>query len=310
MYSVYLNEYIDPKAVELLKAQARIVNNFDHIEELDAIVLRNIPVTAEMMERATRLRVIGKHGVGVNTIDLKAADRHGITVLNTPTTNADSVAELVVALILSLERKLYEANQGCRQNAYQKIAPDALVGTEISGKVLGQVGMGNIACRAARILRNGFGVTALGYDPFVSAEEAEKRGFKKVETVQEIIEQSDIINISVPLTEGTRDLISGEMFRHFRKGAILINASRGGIVNEDDLYEALVSGKLKGAACDAFLNEPPTSENKLLSLSNFSATPHIGGSTDESLERTGIEVVEQVLRVLNGELPAHPVHSR
>lgn len=305
--TVYLSEYIFPDALEKLKKHATVVDSFDHIEEIDAIILRNIPVTAEMMDRAKNLKVIAKHGVGVNTIDVKAARERGIQVIYTPTANANSVAEMTVALFLSLSRKLYEANVNCRKGVYTTIAPKPLIGTELAGKTLGQIGMGNIAQQIAKILREGFGVHALGYDPFVSAEEAEKRGFEKVEKLEDMLERSDLVNINVPLSKSTEGLISGDMFNHFKPTAIFVNAARGAVINEDDLYNALVSGKLKAAACDTFIKEPPTGENKLLSLDNFSATPHIGGNSEEALQRTGTEIVDEVLNVLAGKTPMHPV---
>jgi len=304
---VYLSERIDPAAVERLKSRVQLVDNFDHMEEIEAIILRNIPVTAEMMDRAPKLKLIAKHGVGVNTIDVRAARERGIIVTNTPTANANAVAELVVGLVLAAERRLYEANAGCRADRYSRIAPSELTGNELTGKVLGQIGMGNIAQRAAHILHNGFDMKLLGFDPFIDAQEASKRGFEKVEQLEELIERSDVINISVPLTEGTKDLISGSVFDHFRKNAVLINASRGGIVNEEDLYQALKAGKLKAAACDAFVQEPPTQACPLLELENFSATPHIGGNSEEALQAAGQAVVDEVINLLEGKPPVYPL---
>lgn len=304
---VYLSEYIDPEAEKKLRKHVEVVNNFDRIAEIDAIILRNIPVTAEMMDRAKKLKVIGKHGIGVNTIDVTAARERGIRVIFTPTTNADSVAEMTVALFLALARGIVEANANCRKSAYDKIGPSSLIGTELRGKTLGQIGMGNIGQRIAYILKNGFGCHILGYDPFVSTEEAMKRGFIKVENLEELLEQSDLVNINVPLVEGTKHLISGKMFDHFKPTALFINAARGEIINETDLYHALVAGKLRAAACDTFVNEPPKADNPLLSLDNFSATPHIGGNTEEALQRTGMEIVEQTLAVLDGKEPLHAV---
>lgn len=304
---VYLSEHIYPPARAKLESAAEIVDNFDNIEEIDAIILRNIPVTAEMMDKAKKLKVIAKHGIGVNTIDVKAAKERGIQVIYTPTSNADSVAELTVGLVLNLERRIYEANVKCRKGEFKTIAPKDFAGTEIKGKVFGQIGMGNIAQRIAHIMSAGFGAKVLGYDPFIAKEEAEKRGFEYVATLEELIEKSDIVNINVPLVKSTEKMISGELFNHFKPDAIFINAARGGVIDEDDLYEALVSGKLKAAACDTFVKEPPTSENKLLSLSNFSATPHIGGNTVDSLMKTGTEIVDETLNVLAGKKPLHPV---
>lgn len=304
---VYLSEYIDPAAEKKLREHATVVDNFDHIEDIDAIILRNIPVTAEMMDRAKKLKVIGKHGIGVNTIDVEAARQRGIRVVYTPTTNADSVAEMTVALFLALERGIVEANINCRKSAYDKIGPKSLIGTEINGKTLGQIGMGNIAQRIAHILKYGFNCRILGYDPFISAGEAEKRGFQKVDTLEELLEQSDLVNVNVPLVKSTERMISGDLFNHFKPTAVFVNAARGAIIDEGDLYNALVAGKLKAAACDTFVNEPPKAGNPLLTLDNFSATPHIGGNTVESLQRTGAEVVDQVLAVLDGKEPLHAV---
>ncbi|MHA5219836.1 hydroxyacid dehydrogenase [Dysosmobacter sp. Phy] len=304
---VYLSEYIYPPAAEKLKQHATVVDNFNHIEEIDAIILRNIPVTAEMMDRAKNLKVIAKHGIGCNTIDVAAAKERGIQVIYTPTANADSVAEMTVGLFLMLERRIYEANVKCRNSQFKTIAPRDFLGTEVKGKTFGQIGMGNIAQRVAHIMREGFGTKVLGYDPFISAEEAAKRGFEKVETLEELLEQSDLVNINVPLVPSTTNMISGDLFNHFKPGAVFVNAARGAVINENDLYDALVSGKLKAAACDTFVQEPPTAENKLLSLPNFSATPHIGGNTEESLQKAGTEVVEETLNVLAGKAPIHPV---
>lgn len=305
--TVYLSEYIYPEAVKKLKEHATVVDNFDHIEEIDAIILRNIPVTAEMMDRAKKLKVIAKHGIGCNTIDVEAAKARGIQVIYTPTANADSVAEMTVGLFLMMERRLYEANVKCRNSEFKTIAPRDFLGTEIRGKTFGQIGMGNIAQRIAHIMSAGFGVKVLGYDPFIPADEAARRGFEKVETLEELVERSDMVNINVPLVKSTTNMISGDLFNHFKPGAVFVNAARGAVINEDDLYDALVSGKLKAAACDTFVQEPPSAENKLLSLPNFSATPHLGGNTEEALQKAGTEVVEETLNVLAGKKPIHPV---
>lgn len=305
--TVYLSEYIYLEAAKKLREHANVVDNFDHMEEIDAIILRNIPVTAEMMDKAKKLKVIAKHGIGCNTIDVKAAKERGIQVIYTPTANADSVAEMTVGLFLALQRRICEANVMCRNSEFTTIAPRNFLGTEIMGKTFGQIGMGNIAQRIAHIMSAGFGVKVLGYDPFISAEEAAKRGFEKVETLEALLEQSDMVNINVPLVKSTENMISGKLFDHFKPGAVFVNAARGAVISEDDLYHALVSGKLKAAACDTFIHEPPTAENKLLSLKNFISTPHLGGNTEEALRKAGTEVVEETLNVLAGKSPIHPV---
>ncbi len=306
--AVYLSEYIYPEAVSLLKEHAEVVNHFDDPEKIEAIILRNIPVTAEVMDRCPNLKIIAKHGVGVNTIDLEAAKQRGIIVTNTPTANSNSVAELIVALTLDAARHVTRAYEKTRAGEFPSIAPAAMTGMELTGKTLGLIGTGNIARMAAKILHNGFGMKVVGYDPFVSREKMAEMGYEKYETVQELVEVSDVVNVSVPLTPATRDLISGEVFDHFKKGAVLINAARGGIVNEEDLYNALKAGKIRAAACDAFVTEPPTAvTSKLFELDNFIGTPHIGACAEEALERMGEESVKEVLRVLKGEEPLHRV---
>ena len=306
--AVYLSEYIFPEARKNLEDRIEVVSNFDEPEKVEAIILRVFPVDAALMDRLPNLKVIGKHGVGCNTIDLAAAKERGITVVNTPLANAQSVAELIVGEMLGAARNIQAAHEQSRDGKLTTIAPKSMTGVELTGKTLGLIGTGNIAKRAAKILVNGFGMNVVAYDPYVPAERMAEMGFKKCETVRELLPLADFVNISVPLTPETKDLISGDMFDLFRKDAVLVNAARGGIVNEDGLYDALKNGKLRAAACDAFVAEPPTAANtKLYELPNFIGTPHIGAATEEALQRMGFEVVEDVLNVLGGGEPAHRV---
>ena len=305
---VYLNETIHPKAVELLQSQVEIVNSFDEIEELDGILSRGTAVTAEMMNRAVKLKVIGKHGVGVNKIDLDAARAHGIRVVNTPLANRTSVAELVVGLVLNCARKIPNSIAAIQNNQVKRIADPSYVGLELSGRTFGVIGMGNIAQSTANIFRSGFGMKTIGFDPFVSAEESQKRGFQKFDSLEEMLENSDVVSIHVQLNEGTKNMIGAEQFKHFKRTGILINTSRGGIVDENALLDALKTKQLYAAACDTFVKEPPNAENsELFLLSNFLGTPHIGACTEESMYRVGMTVVEEILRVLHGEEPRYAV---
>lgn len=300
---VYLSEYIHPAAVEHLKAHAEIVDNFDHPEELDGMVVRGVKVTREMIERATNLKVVGRHGVGFEGVDIDAAKAHGVHVVNAPLANATSVAELIVARFLEMSRDLYRANAGMRQGAFTRIAPPEMQGTEVTGKTLGLIGMGNIPQMVAHMMTAAFGVKVVGYDPFVPAEEAIRRGIEKVDTLEALLEQSDLVTISVHLNPQTENMIHGDLFDHFKPSAIFVNTSRGKVVNENDLYEALKAGKLRGAAFDVFATDPAPlpKDSPLLTLDNFSATPHIGGNTQEALYRTGMAVVQNVLDVLDGK---------
>jgi len=305
---VFLCESIHSAALNLLEQSATIVDNFDNPEEIDAIILRNIPVTAELMDKCKNLKVIGKHGVGVNTIDLEAAKQRGIIVVNTPKANSNSVAELAIAMILDAARHVTEAHKKTQDGSFDYVAPVSMTGMEISGKTLGLIGTGNIGCIVANKLINGFDMKVIAYNPRRSREYIESLGYEKAETLEELLHRSDIVNISIPLTPDTKNMISGEMFNHFKKGAVLVNTARGGIVNEEDLYYALKDGKLRAAACDAFVQEPPTRENtRLFELDNFIGTPHIGACAEEALIRMGTEVVTEVIDILNGKDPVNRV---
>jgi D-3-phosphoglycerate dehydrogenase len=291
-----------------LKEHAEVVNTFDNPESIDAILLRNIPVKADLMDRCKNLKVIGKHGVGVNTIDLEAAKQRGIIVVNTPKANSNSVAELAVALILNAARNVCTAQEKTQAGGFKTLAPASMTGVEITGKTLGTIGIGNIGRLIANILHNGFGMKVLAYYPRMDRESMAKLGYEKVDSVEELISRSDVVNVSVPLTPETKNMISGDMFNHFKKDAILVNTARGGIINEEDLYEALKSGKLRAAACDAFVQEPPTRETtKLFELDNFVGTPHIGACSEEALERMGKQVVTEIITILNGGEPVNRV---
>ncbi|PNV60456.1 3-phosphoglycerate dehydrogenase [Clostridium sp. chh4-2] len=299
--NIYLSEFIHTAAVKRLESAANVISDFNHPEELDGMIVRGVKVTREMMEKATNLKVIARHGAGFDTIDLEAAKELGIRVLNAPGANTVSVAEMIVARFLEMSRDLYRANSKLRKGEFTRIAPPDMLGTEVSEKTLGLIGMGKIHQCAADMMKAAFHVDVVGYDPFVSSEEAEKCGMKKLDTIEEVLECSDLVSISVMLNAETENMIHGELFNHFKKNVIFVNTARGKIVNEDDLYEALKDGKLRAAAFDVFSSEPLSKDSKLLTLDNFSATPHIGGNTEEALYRTGMAVVENTIRVIEGK---------
>lgn len=304
---VFLSEYIDPVAKDQLAKKVEIIDSIKDIESVDAMVIRGIVVDKEMMEKAPQLKLIAKHGVGVNNIDLEEARRRGITVTNTPGANSDSVAELVVALLLASARRLREVDHAINKGTITKIAPAELCGNEVGGKILGQLGIGQIGSRVARIMHNGFGMRVLAYDPWAPESAFFSCSAIKTTSLEELLSKADVINISFGLTKETENLIHGTLFDYMKKDAILVNAARGGIVNEQDLYLALKNKKIKAAACDAFVNEPPTKKCSLFSLENFIGTPHIGADTDEALQKVGFMVVDEVIRFAEGKKVLHPV---
>lgn len=295
-YKVFLCEYIHPKALAMLEARAEVVTD---PTVADAAINRNLRMDRAWMERCPNLKAIGVHGTGTDGVDLQAAAELGIRVINAPGENADSVAELIVAFALMLSRHLSTFDREIRSGAVLVSGGGTLVGRELRGRVFGMIGCGNIARKAARILREGFGMETAGYSTHLTPERAGELGIGYCASVQEVLERSDIISIGTPLTDSTRNLLDAQMLSHAKPGAILINTARGGIVNEDALYDALTTGRLAAAACDVFTQEPPTMQNKLVALSNFLATPHIGAATDEALYRVSTSTVRQTLAVLD-----------
>lgn len=270
--------------------------------EAEAIVVRTTKVTKEKMLQSPNLKIIAKHGIGVDNIDLQAAKELGIIVTNTPRANMESVAELAVSLILSTARKIPKS-LNMIQNGLDKLAPKELTGIELANKTVGLIGLGRIGHRVGEILKNGFNMKVVGFDPYLSYEAAEKLGVKKYEDLKEMLKISDVVSISVPLVPSTVNLIAKEELEVMKESSILINTSRGKIVNEADLYEALKANKIYGAALDVFEVEPPTNTNPLFELDNFIGTPHIGAASEEALIRMGQTALEEIERVKNSEEP-------
>jgi len=259
------------------------------IRDADALIVRSATkATAELMEAAPRLRAIGRAGVGVDNVDLDAATKRGIVVMNTPGGNATSVAEHTVALMLALVRHLPQANSSIKQGKWEK---KKLQGIEVRSKTLGLVGLGKIGMEVAR-LAEGFEMNVLAYDPYVSPLVAREQNLK-LTSLEELLGASDFISLHASLTPETHHLINAKMLAKVKRGARLINCARGELVNENDLLAALESGQLAGAGLDVFETEPP-SGSALAAHPNVIATPHIAGSTEEAQEIVGIRIAEQV----------------
>lgn len=301
MKTVYLNDHISQNAVNRLKKHVRLVDNLDNPEEIDAIIVRQQYATKEMIDKVKNCKLIQMHGVGLERIDLEAAKNAGIPVKNTPGGNAQSVAELSVGLMLALSRKINYIYDGIKKGKFTKFGLPETEGNEIYGKVLGLVGGGQIARLTAKIMTTAFAAKVLVYDPFLEAEKCKALGFEKIETLNELFSKSDFISIHVPLLDSTKHMITKEVLDSSKEGLILINTARGGIVDENALYEALVSGKVKAAGMDVFEEQPPKADNPLFTLDNFIGTLHIGGSTAEALERNGKMCVDNIFEALGIE---------
>jgi len=245
--------------------------------------------TAEILEAAGNLKVIGRAGTGVDNIDLKASTEKGIVVMNTPGGNTVTTAEHAISMMVALSRNIPQATASMKKGLWEK---KKFQGTELTGKTLGILGVGTIGSVVASRAQ-GLKMDVISYDPFISPEAAEKLGIKLV-TIDELYAQSDFISIHVPLTNDTKNLVNAESFAKMKDGIKLINCARGGIVDEAALVEAVKSGKVSGAAFDVFAKEPPDPDNPLLALDEVIVTPHLGASTTEAQENVAIAVANQM----------------
>src|SRR5665213_1292584 len=259
------------------------------LADADALVVRSaVQVDDALMEKAPKLRVVGRAGVGVDNIDAEAATRRGIVVMNTPGANAVAVAELTIGLMIALARKVPSANATMHAGKWEK---KNLQGGELRGKTLGILGLGRIGLEVAKRAR-GFGLEILGSDPFVSAAVARENGIKLV-TLDELIAGSDYLTLHVGLTPQTTGVINAKTLAKMKKGVRIINCARGELIEDADLVAALKSGQVAGAALDVFSVEPPK-ESPYFDLEKVIVTPHVAGSTGEAQEAVGVQIAHQV----------------
>ena len=275
----------------------------DVIDRYDGIVIRSATrLTRELIDRATRLKVIGRAGVGVDNVDVDAATRRGIVVANAPESTVVSAAEQTIGLIVALARNIPQAHAALKGGRWER---SRWGGVELAGKTLGVVGFGRIGQQVAR-RAVGLGMTVLAYDPFVGSERFRELGVDRAETLDELLGTAEIVTLHSPLTDETRCLIDRDTIARMRDGARLVNAARGALVDEEALLEALRSGKLAGAALDVFSAEPY--EGPLLELDQVVVTPHLAASTDEAQDRAGVIVAEQVVAALDGGIVSNAVN--
>jgi len=274
------------------------------IGDFDALIVRSeTRVTAAVLESGRRLRVVGRAGVGVDNIDVATATRRGILVVNAPRGNIVAAAEHTIGLLFALARNIPQADASVRRGEWQR---SRYTGVEVRGKTLGIIGLGNIGSEVAKRAQ-GLEMEVIAYDPAVPRERAEQFDVELV-GLDDLFRQADFVSIHAPLVEGTRNLVDARVLALARPGARLVNAARGGIVDEAALYQALAEGRLAGAASDVFVDEP-LGETPLLTLPTFIATPHIAASTVEAQASVAFDVAEEVLAVLRGELPRYTINA-
>ena len=268
------------------------------IKDYEGLAIRSATkVTRELIDKADNLKVVGRAGIGLDNVDVNTASKRGVVVMNTPGGNTITTAEHAISLMLSLARNIPQATASIKSEKWEK---KKFMGTEVYNKTLGIVGIGRVGSIVAdRAL--GLKMNVIAYDPFISPEVAEKIGITLV-TLDELLESSDFISIHTPMTKETRGMINDATFTRMKDGVFIINCARGGIVNEKDLHDALVSGKVAGAALDVF-EEEPTRNWDLVSLDNVICTPHLGASTDEAQRNVAIAIAQQIVEYLtNGTI--------
>ncbi len=260
------------------------------IADAEGLVIRsNTKVTAEVIAAATNLKVIGRAGIGVDNVDVAAATARGIAVLNTPEGNNITTAEHAIALLVSLARHIPQATASMKAGKWEK---KKFQGMELYNRTLGVIGLGNIG-RIVALRAQGLGMKVVAYDPPISKEAAGKLGVELV-SMDELFARSDAITVHVPKTKDTTGMLNKKTFAKMKPGVLLINAARGGIIDEADLYAALDSGQVGGAALDVFVEEPPPSDHPLLGHDRLICTPHLGASTEQAQVNVSVAVAEQV----------------
>ncbi len=300
---VLISDPIAPDGIEILKqAGLEVLERpgmskeelLETIKDVDAIIIRSATkMTADVIEAAKNLKLIARAGTGLDNVDIEAANRRGIVVMNCPGGNTVSAAEHTLSMMLALARNIPQATASMKAGKWEK---KKFMGREITGKTLGIIGLGRIGSVVADRAK-GLKMRVIAYDPYVNPDQAARMGIE-VMSLDELLPQADFITVHVPLTKETRGFINKEVFDKMKDGVMFIHCARGGIVKEDDLYEALKAGKVAGAALDVFEQEPPPEGYPLLQLDNVICTPHLGASTIEAQKNVALAIASQVVDFL------------
>ena len=316
--TVFVPEHIDRSGLDLLREQCECLIPWEKgsqevdtdelramLYEVDAVIVRLFKIGEEDLERTNRLKVIAKHGVGVDSIDCQAASDKGIPVVYTPAANANAVAEHTLTLILSLARGIVPAHAAVREGRFHQ--RNQLQGVELAGSVLGVIGLGRIGARVAQIASVGFEMVVHAFDPFVQKEDYSGPAILE-DSLEPLLRKADFLTIHVPSTPDTKHLINEQSLDMAKSDCIIVNASRGAVINEKALVQALKEDKIAGAALDVFEEEPLPADHPLCHLPNVLLTPHIAGITGKSMERMSLHAAQGILDVLNGRTPQYIVN--
>ncbi|HEX5508752.1 MAG TPA: NAD(P)-dependent oxidoreductase [Pseudolabrys sp.] len=303
---IYVLDSFHPAGIEFAEQRADVIRLNDprvknwH-EDADGIMVRSSKIKADDIARTKKLRVISKQGVGLDNIDLVAAKARGITVCRTPGVNSEAVAEHALALALAVGRRIGEFDRRIRSGEVVERAD--FLGIESWQKTVGIIGIGNIGTRVARKWHGAFNARILAYDPYVGPEVLSDVPHQRVNSLAEMLPQVDILTLHLPLTNESRGMINAAALAMMKPSAIVVNAARGGIVDERALYDAITGGRLFGTGLDVFEKEPPTTANLLVTLPTVVSTPHAAAGTYETQIRSSMLVAQQLFEALEGREP-------
>lgn len=314
MKTVFVTEQIHEDGMEILQQDFKtVVGTIIDPETIEreaqgceGMLVRSAKISGDLMRRLPNLKVIGKHGIGVDNIDVEEATRLGILVVNAPTSNIHSVAEHTMGMILALSKNFAFMDQKVRHGDFA--FRNKFINTELRGKTVGLIGIGKIGMLLVKMIQ-GLDMKIIAYDPFVSPEVVSALDVKLVDDIDKIYMESDFVSVHVPLTTKTNGLVGIREFKKMKKTAFIINAARGSIVNEHDLYEALITGEIKGAGLDVFEEEPPAADNPLFKLDNVLLSPHNAALTSEALVAMATHSAQGISDYLNGIKPTYMVNG-
>jgi len=303
---VLIVQPIHESGIRLLKKEVEVILAPDssvetvckEIKGIHGVIVRTAPFSREIIECADKLEVIGRHGVGVDNIDIKAASERGIPVVNTPDANMVSVAEHTIGFILALAKRLVISDKATRQGNFA--LREEFAASDLEGKTLGIVGAGRIGSTLAKKCKAAFNMKVLAYDPYLSSEKAKEMEVSLCDSLPELLKESDFVSIHVPLTRDTEGLMGEKELKLMKPTAFLINVGRGRIVDEKALAKALKEKWIAGAASDVFSQEPPDPDNPLLKIENIILSPHMAALTKECVIRMATGAAQGVLDVLRG----------
>jgi len=308
---VLIVQPIHKSGVELLEKEVEVVFASDssaetvcrEIKGIDGVIVRTAPFTRKIIESANKLKVIGRHGVGIDNIDIEAASERGIPVVYTPNALTVSVAEHTMSFILALAKRIFFSDKATREGNFT--VREEFAALDLDGKTLGIVGAGRVGSTLAKKCKSAFSMKALAYDPYLSSEKAKEIGISLCNNLPELLKESDFVSIHTPLTKETKGLIGERELKLMKSTAFLINVARGGIVNEKALVKALKEKWIAGVATDVFSQEPPEPDNPLLKVENTILSPHMASLTKECAIRIATSVAKGVLDVLRGDKPEY-----